>query len=69
MAHVKALCSAHKDACAPAQVLGCAKGVLATVVSVLIFQNPVTIPGAAGYAMTVVGVFAYGYTKRKGSGR
>ena len=51
------------------QVLGCAKGVLATVVSVLIFQNPITVPGCAGYAMTVVGVFAYGLTKMKGPGR
>ena len=54
-------------ASAPLQVLGCAKGVLATVVSVLIFKNPVTLPGGVGYAMTVIGVFAYGYTKMKGT--
>ena len=48
------------------QVLGCAKGVLATAVSVLIFQNPVTVLGLGGYAMTVAGVFAYGYSKMKG---
>lgn len=48
------------------QVLGCAKGVLATAVSVLIFQNPVTVLGIGGYAMTVAGVFAYGYFKMKG---
>ncbi len=40
---------------------------LATVVSVLIIRNPVTVPGTAGYAMTVAGIFAYGYTKRRGS--
>ena len=48
------------------QVLGCAKGVLATAVSVLIFQNPVTVLGIGGYGMTVAGVFAYGYSKMKG---
>ncbi len=67
MAHVRLPCFSCGDLLM--QVLGCAKGVLATVVSVLIFKNAVTTPGAAGYAMTVVGVFAYGYSKRKGSGR
>ena len=50
---------------ARAQVLGCAKGVVATVLSVLIFRNPVTLVGAAGYGLTVAGVFAYGWTKKK----
>lgn len=45
------------------QVLGCAKGVLATVVSVLLFRNPVTVLGGVGYFMTVFGVFAYTWTK------
>jgi drug/metabolite transporter (DMT)-like permease len=47
------------------QVLGCAKGVMATVLSVLIFRNPVTLLGGAGYALTVAGVFAYSWTKKK----
>ncbi len=45
------------------QVLGCAKGVLATVISVLLFRNPVTLLGGVGYVMTVFGVFAYGWAK------
>ena len=47
-----------------AQVLGCAKGVVASVVSIMVFQNPVTVLGAAGYCLTVLGVFAYGWTKK-----
>ena len=46
------------------QVLGCAKGVVATVVSVLLFRNQVTALGALGYFLTVVGVFAYSWTKK-----
>lgn len=46
------------------QVLGCAKGVVATVVSVLLFRNQVTALGALGYFLTVVGVFAYSWAKR-----
>ena len=45
-------------------MLGCAKGVVATVVSIMVFQNPVTVLGAAGYCLTVLGVFAYGWTKK-----
>lgn len=50
--------------CVCMQVLGCAKGVLATVVSVLLFRNQVTALGALGYSLTVVGVFAYSWAKR-----
>ena len=46
------------------QVLGCAKGVVATVVSVLLFRNQVTALGALGYFLTVVGVFTYSWAKR-----
>ncbi|KAK9907658.1 hypothetical protein WJX75_007760 [Coccomyxa subellipsoidea] len=49
------------------QVLGCAKGVVATVVSVLLFRNQVTALGALGYFLTVVGVFAYSWAKRSGA--
>lgn len=47
------------------QVLGNAKGAVAVVISILIFQNPVTFIGIAGYTMTVMGVAAYGETKRR----
>ncbi|KAL5059455.1 hypothetical protein RYX36_031059 [Vicia faba] len=47
------------------QVLGNAKGVVAVVISILIFRNPVTFIGMAGYAVTVMGVVAYGETKRR----
>lgn len=47
------------------QVLGCAKGVVATVVSVLLFRNQVTPLGILGYFLTVVGVFAYSWAKRR----
>ncbi|CAL8462871.1 g2405 [Coccomyxa elongata] len=49
------------------QVLGCAKGVVATVVSVLLFRNQVTPLGILGYFLTVVGVFAYSWAKRRGA--
>ena len=39
------------------------KGVLATFLSVLIFGNPVSVFGAIGYAVTVAGVFSYGWSK------
>ena len=45
------------------QVIGCLKGVLATILSVLIFQNAVSAVGAMGYAITVTGVFVYGWSK------
>ncbi|CAA0837436.1 Probable sugar phosphate/phosphate translocator [Striga hermonthica] len=47
------------------QVLGNAKGAVAVVISILIFQNPVTFIGIAGYTMTVMGVIAYGESKRR----
>ncbi|MED6182174.1 UDP-URONIC ACID TRANSPORTER 1 [Stylosanthes scabra] len=47
------------------QVLGNAKGAVAVVISILIFRNPVTVLGMAGYTVTVMGVAAYGETKRR----
>ncbi|KMT15069.1 hypothetical protein BVRB_3g061910 [Beta vulgaris subsp. vulgaris] len=47
------------------QVLGNAKGAVAVVISILIFRNPVTVIGIGGYTMTVLGVIAYGETKRR----
>ncbi|XP_019165838.1 PREDICTED: probable sugar phosphate/phosphate translocator At5g04160 [Ipomoea nil] len=47
------------------QVLGNAKGAVAVVISILIFQNPVTFIGIAGYTITVMGVVAYGEAKRR----
>lgn len=43
------------------QVLGNAKGVVAAVISVLIFRNPVTFQGGMGYATTLAGVIVYSY--------
>ncbi|GFY84717.1 nucleotide-sugar transporter family protein [Actinidia rufa] len=37
------------------QVLGNAKGAVAVVISILLFQNPVTFIGIGGYTMTVMG--------------
>ncbi|GJW21126.1 reverse transcriptase domain-containing protein [Tanacetum coccineum] len=47
------------------QVLGNAKGAVAVVISILLFRNPVTFVGIAGYSMTVMGVAAYGEAKRR----
>lgn len=47
------------------QVLGNAKGAVAVVISILLFRNPVTVVGIGGYAITVMGVIAYGETKRR----
>ncbi|XP_022747605.1 UDP-URONIC ACID TRANSPORTER 1-like [Durio zibethinus] len=47
------------------QVLGNAKGAVAVVISILMFRNPVTVVGIAGYMMTVLGVVAYGEAKRR----
>ncbi|XP_047320076.1 UDP-URONIC ACID TRANSPORTER 1 [Impatiens glandulifera] len=47
------------------QVLGNAKGAVAVVISILLFRNPVTFVGIAGYSLTVMGVVAYGETKRR----
>nr|GMD47991.1 protein NRT1/ PTR FAMILY 5.6-like [Ipomoea batatas] len=46
------------------QVLGNAKGAVAVVISILLFRNPVTFIGIAGYTMTVMGVVGYGEAKR-----
>ncbi|XAR68482.1 hypothetical protein NMG60_11003613 [Bertholletia excelsa] len=47
------------------QVLGNAKGAVAVVISILLFQNPVTFVGIGGYTITVMGVVAYGEAKRR----
>ncbi|KAM0994247.1 hypothetical protein ACFX2I_009797 [Malus domestica] len=47
------------------QVLGNAKGAVAVVVSVLIFKNPVSFMGMAGYALTVLGVILYSEAKKR----
>ncbi|KAK9157318.1 hypothetical protein Scep_003892 [Stephania cephalantha] len=47
------------------QVLGNAKGAVAVVISILLFRNPVTFIGIAGYTMTVIGVALYGEAKRR----
>lgn len=47
------------------QVLGNAKGAVAVVISILLFRNPVTFIGIAGYTMTVMGVVGYGEAKRR----
>ena len=41
------------------QVLGNAKGVLASIVSVLFFNNSVTFKSILGYTVTLVGVLLY----------
>lgn len=46
------------------QVLGNAKGAVAVVVSILIFRNPVSVTGMAGYTLTVLGVILYGEVKK-----
>lgn len=47
------------------QVLGNVKGVVATVVSVLLFKNLVSWAGCTGYAIAIGGVFLYSDQKRK----
>jgi multidrug transporter EmrE-like cation transporter len=47
------------------QVLGNAKGAVATVVSILLFRNPVTVMGMVGYSITITGVIAYSEAKRR----
>lgn len=46
------------------QVLGNAKGVFTTVLSIAIFQNPYTAASATGYIITVAGVACYAAAKR-----
>jgi hypothetical protein len=45
------------------QVLGNAKGVVAAVISVFIFKNDITVTGALGYLITVMGTALYTYVK------
>mmetsp|Transcript_41161 Transcript_41161/g.131737 ORF Transcript_41161/g.131737 Transcript_41161/m.131737 type:complete len:357 (+) Transcript_41161:322-1392(+) len=47
------------------QVLGNAKGVVAVVVSILIFRNPVSATGMVGYTITVFGVIMYSEAKKR----
>ena len=47
------------------QVLGNAKGAVAVVVSILIFQNPVSVTGMLGYSLTVLGVVLYSEAKKR----
>lgn len=47
------------------QVLGNAKGAVAVVISILIFQNPVSVTGIFGYSITVTGVFLYSEAKKR----
>ena len=41
------------------QVLGNLKGVIAVIISVALFRNPVTVKGCTGYMITVFGVILY----------
>ena len=45
------------------QVLGCSKGVLATIVSITLFGNQISRLGAMGYSITISGVLGYGLSK------
>lgn len=47
------------------QVLGNAKAAVAAVVSVLIFRNPVTVMGIAGFGVTIGGVVIYSEAKKR----
>lgn len=46
------------------QVLGNAKGVFTTILSIAIFRNPYTAASATGYLITVAGVAGYAAAKR-----
>jgi hypothetical protein len=46
------------------QVLGNAKGVVAVVISVMCFRNPVTVYSMLGYGITVGGVVLYSHAKK-----
>ncbi len=46
------------------QVLGNAKGVFTTALSIMIFQNPYTVTSVTGYLITVLGVGCYAGAKR-----
>jgi drug/metabolite transporter (DMT)-like permease len=46
------------------QVLGNAKGVFTTALSIFVFQNPYTVTSVTGYLVTVAGVGCYAGAKR-----
>jgi len=46
-------------------VLGNAKGAVAVVISILIFQNPVSMIEMLGYVLTIIGVILYSETKKR----
>ena len=52
--------------CGDVQVAGNMKGILAASVSVLLFQNTVSLVSCFGYAVTIAGVVAYGHSQRAG---
>ena len=47
------------------QVLGNALGIFGTFLSIMIFQNPVTLAGMCGYSITMLGVGLFVFEKRK----
>ena len=47
------------------QVLGNALGIFGTFISIMIFQNPVTLAGMCGYSITMLGVGIFVFEKRK----
>jgi hypothetical protein len=47
------------------QVLGNAKGVIAAIISVFIFHNPVSLLGWLGYGITMVGVVLYSESRKR----
>lgn len=47
------------------QVLGNAKGAVAVVISIMIFRNPVSFTGMAGYTLTIIGVVLYSESKKR----
>lgn len=51
------------------QVLGNAKGVIAAIISVLIFHNPVSVLSWLGYGITMVGVVAYSESRKRSNKR
>jgi drug/metabolite transporter (DMT)-like permease len=51
------------------QVLGNAKGVIAAVISVFVFHNPVTFLGWLGFGITMCGVVAYSESRKRSERR
>jgi len=47
------------------QVLGNAKGVVCTIVSIMLFRNPITFRSVFGYTVTMIGVWLYSSSKRR----